>query len=201
MASFVGHSLGALTAYQVIDSLYPNSNKPSLYSKYGLVLFLAILPDLDVLSYIAFGWSFGGIHRGYSHSFSFGISVAVILALPFFYYGWKIFLRLFCALTCASAIHPLLDYFMACGPKLPLFWPFIKIKYLADIQLIPTAYYSHSLSGLFKLLWAPQSLKGMSLEMLQFLPLWLFFLLKSRALKLLCLGLSLLGFMLVLLLY
>ncbi|MBC8439480.1 MAG: metal-dependent hydrolase [Deltaproteobacteria bacterium] len=75
MASVIGHSLSSYWIYSVIRNKYgkdPFSGKTGIF----VIVFLAILPDFDVMVQIVSTW-FGGTnsveHRGFSHSLLFSV--------------------------------------------------------------------------------------------------------------------------------
>lgn len=166
MSTFVGHGLGAVTAY---EALRHTCGLRKGWSARALVVVLAMAPDIDVV----LGMLWPGVinHRGFTHSLLFAALLAA-LASPLLVKGSGPRRILgFLGLWVVCALHPLLDYLMACGPPVPLFWPLCDQSYLSPIQLVPTAYYARSMSGLWGLLSHGPTLRAMGLEVLMFLPL------------------------------
>jgi membrane-bound metal-dependent hydrolase YbcI (DUF457 family) len=171
MASILGHALGGVVAARAFSD---DEKKGLYYSKVFTVsiIVLSVLPDLDIIVWILLKPAGMTPHRGASHSLMF--------ALIFAFIGWLIVSkggkrggwRLPLAFLAASLMHPLLDFLMGCGPKVPFFWPFTKTGYLSSVQLIPTAYYSKSIKGLIGLLiFHKESQIGIIFELMIFVPL------------------------------
>ncbi len=170
MASPIGHLLGAIAVYTAF-SKRDDKTVPSGKLGYILPALIGILPDLDVVAYVLFGFAYGPIHRGVSHSLLMGIIFALFISLFFIKNGFRYFLKTWIILSICSLIHPLLDYLMGCGSKVPFFWPFDSQGYISPVQLIPTAYYSTSFSGLLEVVVMPETWKGIFLETISILPL------------------------------
>lgn len=190
MASLVGHALGAVTIWEAGRRL------PGLASRGGLDYLapfaLALAPDLDVvLRMIGAQVS----HRGPSHSILCGAGLALIaagvvrLARPS-----RGFVKTAAVLLVCSLVHPLLDFLMGCGPPVPFFWPWSAQGYLSPVQLIPTASFSTSPSGLFWVFFAPRTWAGMGLELLSIGPLWFAIRAKRTLPRLALVATSLFGF-------
>jgi membrane-bound metal-dependent hydrolase YbcI (DUF457 family) len=205
MASFVGHSLAAVAAYKGMEKMFDNKPLAAPWD-YLIPASLGILPDLDIIFYIVSGVQFGDIHRGISHSFVFCLFYALVFSLVYFLknrqrvrfpFLYKYLIMLFAS----TATHPILDYFMARGPHLPLFWPLSHEKFISPIQLIPTAYYSLSMKRIMEIFVMFKSFKGYILELVQFLPLILIHSARTKLMTWFWLILSLGGFLLTFLLY
>ncbi len=166
MSSLVGHGLAALAGYQLLKR---PCRLPGGAGGAALALALGILPDLDVAAGILLGGQVA--HRGLSHSLVFAAGAALIAALACNLRRPANLPRAWIGLLLVAAVHPFLDYLMACGPPVPLFWPWIKKGYLSPVQVVPTAYYSRSWQGLLALLHHGPTIRGMLLEVLIFLPL------------------------------
>lgn len=166
MSTVVGHSLAAVAAY---EALRRPCGLAGTWPARFTVAVLAVVPDLDVITSII--WPRLTVHRGFSHSLAFA-AILALAATPALARGpgarW---LLGWLGLTVVCLVHPLLDYLMACGPAVPIGWPIWQEAYLSPIQLVPTAYYSRSLSGLWGLLQHGPTLKAMGLETVMFLPL------------------------------
>ncbi len=166
MSSVLGHGLAGLAVYQAVEQ---PARLPGGGFGVVLALGLSLLPDLDVVGVILWPGQFA--HRGFSHSLLFVAAVSGVLAGLLHLDDWRGFPRAWYGLFAVCAVHPLLDYLMARGPGVPFFWPWDKTGYLAPIQFLPTAYYSHSFKGLAGLLSHGPTLKGMAIESAIFGPL------------------------------
>ena len=202
MASVLGHALGGVVAGRA----FSNDGPRGLYfSKVFTisVIILSVLPDLDIVIWILLKPAGMTPHRGASHS--------LVFAFIFSFIAWIVVSRggkrggylLPVALFAASLMHPLLDYLMGCGPKVPFFWPFEKTGYLSPVQIIPTAYYSKSIKGLIRLLIHRESLMGLIFELMIFIPLLIAEKNKAKGMKLWgpCILLSALSITFVFLVY
>ncbi|MBN2497988.1 MAG: metal-dependent hydrolase [Deltaproteobacteria bacterium] len=171
MASLVGHELAALAAWEAGRQA---GWAPRGRALYLLPAALAAAPDLDVLAGIISGQV---AHRGPSHSLVFALGMAGLsaLALAVLQRGRekKIEpLRLLAVLSACCCLHPLLDILMARGPGVPLLWPFSDLGLLSPVQLVPTAYYARSLSGLLGVALSGRTWAGVGLELLSLGALW-----------------------------
>ncbi len=165
MSSFVAHGLAGLT---VAKALQGPARLPGGWRSAALGFALGAAADLDV--FLAMAWPGLTHHRGPSHSLLFAAGVSLLAALALARPGrppWRPWAGLFLA----AATHPLLDWLMACGPPVPWLWPLVKKGWLCPVQLVPTAYYAHSLAGLTSLLSHAPTLRGLALEGMIFLPL------------------------------
>lgn len=164
MSSFLAHGLAGLT---VAKALQGPARLPGGWRSAALGFAVGVAADLDVLAAMAWPGLTG--HRGPSHSLVFAAAISLLFALALTRRGrppWRPWAGLFLA----AATHPLLDWLMACGPPVPWLWPFSDRGWLSPVQLVPTAYYARSLSGLAALLNHGPTLRGMALEGLIFLP-------------------------------
>lgn len=166
MSSILGHGLAGLAVYQAVQR---PAGLPGGGFGVALALGLALLPDLDVLGVILWPGQFH--HRGFSHSLLFAVAVSGVLGGLLGLDDWRRFLRGWAGLFLVCAMHPLLDFLMARGPGVPFFWPWDQTGYLSPVQLVPTAYYSHSFKGLAGLLSHGPTLRGMAIEAATFGPL------------------------------
>ena len=117
-----------------------------------LSIILPILPDLDVLAF-KFGLPYGHFlgHRGFFHSLTFALILALIATAIFFYKDrlfskkWLLLAGYFFIL---AASHGILDTFTSGGKGIALLAPFDNSRYFAPwtpIQvspLSPTAFFS-----------------------------------------------------------
>ena len=176
MSSIIAHGLASLTVYEAAQkpAALPSGWKGALLG-FGL----GMIPDLDVLAMMALPQFFN--HRGPSHSLVFAWVTAAIIALILRHaHGVAAWLKAWLALGLVMSVHPLLDYLMACGPGVPFLWPWSAKTWLSPIQLVPTAYYAHSLQGLINLISYGPSLQGLLWELIIFLPLLALVLLLKR---------------------
>jgi membrane-bound metal-dependent hydrolase YbcI (DUF457 family) len=170
MASVIGHSFGGVISKQLFKSELEAKKERLLL---GLLIFLALMPDLDVLVYIMVQPSGMTPHRGVSHGLPFIFVVALLatgLTARYFGLGKK---ALFVVCFGALLSHLMLDFLMGAGPPLPLLAPFSDVAFLSPVSLIPWAFYSTSATGLLDIiLWRPAIL-GYGLELLIFVPITL----------------------------
>lgn len=166
MSSVVGHGLAGLAVYQAVKR---PCRLPGGVRGVLLVLGLSLLPDLDVVALAL--WPSVFSHRGFTHSLAFALLAGGLAALAAAWRRRQDLFRAWMGLSLVSAIHPLLDYLMGCGPGVPWLWPLSKAGFLSPMQVVPTAYYSRTLGGLWGLLSHGPTLRGMALEAAIFLPL------------------------------
>ena len=171
MSSPVGHIIGALALYQALEPLTPSC---SPRGRKGLLLvgILAVVPDLD----IAWGWIQGDgtiFHRGFTHSILFAAILAIIGNL-IWYKSVEGFKRIgpIQALFAACLVHPLLDFLMGSGDRLPFLAPFSWRRFLAESQYVPTARFARSIADVPSVLMDPSALRAMGMELWIFLPLF-----------------------------
>jgi inner membrane protein len=198
MASDVGHIIGATIAWEAAKRLR-GKYVPEGAAWYLLPGIIALAPDLDALARVA---GLNVAHRGPSHSLlaAFGLAVAgagfIALRLSF-----RHALRGFIFVFACAAMHPLLDYLMGCGPRVPLLWPWMSKGWLSPVQVIPTAYYAKSARGLAAVYLSKQTWKGILLELLSLGSLWLAVRSRQRDVTWIAMLLSVTGFALTWLLY
>ena len=167
MSSFIGHGLSGVISKQCIKTrLSPRKERWLLF----LSVFLAILPDLDVLVFMALKPAGMVPHRGFSHTLLF-ITAAATFVLAVTY---KIFpisrIRLFFVYFCPLFAHLALDYLMGAGPPVRFFAPVINTGFLSPVKLVPCAFYSTTFGGLLGLLTHGPTRLGFVLEILIFAP-------------------------------
>jgi membrane-bound metal-dependent hydrolase YbcI (DUF457 family) len=172
MASIVGHTFAGIIAKQLCRTKLSAKKERLLLC---LSIFLALMPDLDIVIYILLRPSGMIPHRGLSHGIPFIAASSFFLAvLTYKYFGiskGKLFIFYFSALFS----HLALDFFMGAGPKIAFFAPFSDLAFLSPITLIPWAYYSTTAKSLLQTLFYPPAILGFCLESLIFLPLALSF--------------------------
>ncbi len=162
MSTIFGHALAAVAA-----SRAPGRGGDGRLFTWPVALaatLLAVAPDLDIVVWIALKPVGMTPHRGPSHSLVVGLALALVAWLIVSGGGRRGGWRLALGLALVSITHPLLDYLMGCGPPVPFLWPFIKEGWLAPVQLVPTAYYSRSFSGLLGVLFSPRLMAGLIFE-------------------------------------
>ncbi len=167
MSTVAGHALAAVAAYEALRR--PCRLAAGWPARLGVAA-LAVVPDLDVFTSMI--WPRLSAHRGFSHSLAFA-AILALAAAPLLVKGRGALVWLvgWLGLVLVCLAHPLLDYLMACGPAVPIGWPLWPGAHLSPIQLVPTAYYSRSLSGLAGLLRHGPTLRAVGLEVVMFLPL------------------------------
>jgi len=194
MASVVGHALGALSVWEMGRRL-PGEWRPCSPRWYVLPCFIAIIPDLDVFWHTV-------AHRGASHSLLVALFLAVFAtAIIVIAHGSTMFFKALLITFLCAAAHPLLDYLMGCGPRVMFFWPLTQEGWLSPIQLVPTAYYARSISGLLSVACYPETWKGVGLELISLGGLWLCIGSKRASMRRTYGLVSFFGFLLVFLLY
>lgn len=99
----------------------------------------SILPDLDVLMLrLGFPYGDGFGHRGFSHSLSFALVLALLTA-GFSHRLQTRFLWAFLFLFVTTASHGLLDCLTDGGHGIALWWPFSDERFFAPFQPIAVA--------------------------------------------------------------
>jgi Predicted membrane-bound metal-dependent hydrolase (DUF457). len=169
MSSILGHSLAGVCVASAVGGEQVVRKRKLLI----LTAVLALVPDLDVIIYIAFGAMGINPHRGITHTLLFtvlaGASISLLVGKRFdltFAKGFVLF-------TGVLLSHLVLDYLMGAGPGVPFFWPLSDQGYLFPYKIVPTAYYTLSATGILSLLFYPPTLIGLFFEALIFLPLFL----------------------------
>jgi membrane-bound metal-dependent hydrolase YbcI (DUF457 family) len=168
MSTFVGHAIaGALTSAS-LGGARTLGARLKLATLGGVA---ALLPDLDIVTFLLLRPAGMVPHRGLSHGIAFAALTCCVLALlarrwiPLA--GWRPWLGLFFA----ASTHPVLDCLMGAGPAVPIFAPISDEGYLLPFRALPTAYYGKEpgayVTGAY---WLPNVLAA-SLEALIFGPL------------------------------
>lgn len=173
MASAVGHGLSAYWIYSVLRNRW---NIDPFKGKFGviLIIFIAILPDLDVLLLImsnSLNLSTVFYHRGFSHSLLFGLIASLFIGYITHFYTRLNYLKIVLMVISIFYIHYLLDYLMGAGPPVKFFAPLYNKGFLSSVKFIPTAHYSSSASGMIGVLFSFKTWAGIILEFMIFLPL------------------------------
>ena len=180
MSSFIGHALAGVISKQCIKTELPPEKERRLYI---LAAALALLPDIDVLFYILIKPAGMLPHRGFTHSLLFAAAAAALLpaltrrAFPVSRP------RLFLIYLSPLLAHLALDYLMGAGPPVPFFAPFSYTGFLSPVRLVPCAFYSASMGGLFRLQTQPIVLIGFALETLIFAPAAVFLAVSGQSAK------------------
>jgi membrane-bound metal-dependent hydrolase YbcI (DUF457 family) len=198
MSSILGHSLAGVMAKQTCQAdLSPRKARLLLC----VSVFLAVVPDLDVVIYIMFEPSGMLPHRGVSHSLSFVVIAAgAFTALTVRYFGISK-IKLFGVYFLALFSHLALDFLMGAGPPIPFFAPVVVEGFLSPISLVPHAFYSTSAGGLVQLLFYPPAIVGLGLEFVIFAPIILVLRRPRGRMVVLLLAVSALGVVKTVLLY
>ena len=136
MASLVGHALGALTVWEAGRAVDPPA-VPRGRAWYTLPVVLALLPDLDSIAPMILPFARHWQHRGPTHSVLFALVLAAgaaglvrwlgavgrtgrmsesQMASPGAHGATGALLAILLGCTLA---HPVLDYLMGCGPRVP----------------------------------------------------------------------------------
>lgn len=168
MSSIFAHACAGVIVKESIKTDSSLRNNRLLLS---LAIFVALLPDIDVLIYFIFKSSSIIPHRAETHSLLFAfVTCGFFTILSSRLFNIPIF-KLFLIFLFSILSHLALDYLMGAGPPIPLFAPFSYKGFLSPIKVVPCAFYSKSVTGLFQLLFYPPALIGYCLEMLIFLPI------------------------------
>ena len=155
MSSVIGHAMAGIAIGPRLVRVRQKEKKGRIFAVAAL---LAIVPDLDVPAYIAFG-SFGiAPHRGVTHTILFAVITSVIAAAAGSRYLRLTMLRTFVLALGVLLSHLALDYLMGCGTPLQLLWPFSKTGYLFPYKAVPTAFYGLSAGSLASILIHPLTL-------------------------------------------
>jgi inner membrane protein len=96
----------------------------------------SILPDFDVLAFrlgVPYESAFG--HRGFTHSLTFALAVALVGTLAARYFGASS-VTTFVFLFVAAASHGVLDSFTNGGLGIALLWPWSTRRFFAPFQFI-----------------------------------------------------------------
>jgi len=201
MASIIAHAIGAMLTWEVGRTLRGDWI-PRGHWWYVLPASVGCLPDLDSILPALLSLEGQMVHRGPSHS----ILAAALIAgcacgIVCLSHTLARLRRAFIVLLACALAHPLLDYLMACGPPVPFLWPLTGKGWLSPVQLVPTAYYAGTPSGLIAVFLHPGTWAGTSLEVLSLAPLWLAARFRGIAAKTAFILASAGGFLLTALLY
>jgi membrane-bound metal-dependent hydrolase YbcI (DUF457 family) len=201
MSSVIGHALGAVVVWEAGRRL-PGGWVPRGRASYLAPALVAVAPDLDTIIRMAVGPAAGISHRGASHS----VLIAAVLAcmatavVCVTHRGARVG-RVFAVLFGCALVHPLFDSLMAGGRPVPFLWPFVSRGWLSPVQLVPTAYYARTPGGLLALVVRPGTWAGVGLELLSLGPLWLALRSRRALTSVLCVLVSLGGFLLTYFIY
>lgn len=166
MSTLIGHALaGAVTTRLVASPGAPRGRALP-----ALAAVTALLPDLDIVVFLALRPLGMTPHRGLSHSLLFALASATIVALLASRLVRLPLPRLWRVLLLAASSHLLLDYLMGAGPPLQLLAPMSDRGFIFPWRVLPVAFYGAAggayLSPSF---WTLNALAG-ALELLIFLP-------------------------------
>jgi inner membrane protein len=136
---------------------------------------LALLPDLDLLL-PAVGSSLSPFaHRGAAHSLLAAAIVGVTIALAIRASGGQDSVKWGLLATAVVASHPILDLFSETDLGVALLWPISNARFLAPWHLLPNPPWP----GVF----SPFGLRQLGLELVLFLPLWVYAFFPRRLLR------------------
>jgi membrane-bound metal-dependent hydrolase YbcI (DUF457 family) len=198
MSSILGHGLMGISVASAVAAKSETKNRRKLFV---LAAILSLIPDTDVLFYIAFGVLGMTPHRGITHTLSFAVLMGLALTALFRSYFDLTFQRSFLLFFGVLFTHLVLDYLMGCGPAVPFFWPLTDQGYLFPYKVVPTAYYALSVAGLASVLLHPATLIGMLIETVIFLPLFLISQRRSTSSRLMLTAISIIGLLCSIVLY
>ena len=162
--SMLGHvAIGVATARLITPAGEPSR---LLRARMLMLSALGLLPDLDFL--IPVGGSPVGpfTHRGATHSFAVAIVVGVSIAVAIRLWAVRRAVAWGLLTTAVVASHGILDYFGDTQLGVALLWPVSDARFLAPWHLLPNPPWP----GLF----SPYGLRQLALELLVFLPFWLY---------------------------
>ena len=136
MTTPIGHSIFAFTV-NLFSGGKKTGSKQLMMA--GLILFVAMAPDLDMLPILWQGYQAGiSWHQGFTHSILFGLmttSLALAVSSLFKLETFKKALLLF---SSAAASHLLLDYFTKDGRVpygIPMLWPFSEARFTSPLSI------------------------------------------------------------------
>jgi membrane-bound metal-dependent hydrolase YbcI (DUF457 family) len=167
MASIIGHGFAGIITKQIIKTKLSYKKERLLL---WICLFLAVLPDFDIIIYILFKPSGMLPHRGFSHGLPFILITSIFFTLLSAQYFGILKRKLFLIYFLSLFSHSALDYLMGAGPPIAFFAPFSNISFLSPVSFIPWAYYSKSAKGLLQILFYPPAILGYCLELMIFIP-------------------------------
>ena len=167
MASIIGHGFAGIITKQIIKTKLTYKKERLLL---WISIFLAILPDFDIIIYILFKPSGMLPHRGFSHGLPFILITSIFFTLLSAQYFGILKRKLFLIYFLPLFSHSTLDYLMGAGPPIAFLAPFSNITFLSPVSFIPWAYYSESAKGLLQILFYPPAILGYCLELMIFVP-------------------------------
>lgn len=146
MATFVGHSLVALT---ICASLQRTSlsRAMSIYWWLAALMLVSLLPDLDVLMLRWLPYSHPFSHRGFSHSLFFAVLAAMLITVSCRLAGLvhgsiRTLIMVWLVLAAVMASHGLLDALTDGGLGIGLLSPFSTRRYFFPVRPLPVAWLS-----------------------------------------------------------
>lgn len=148
MSSPIAHTAAAYAVYTAFRQKLPGNpvlGVPHRFAWPLIIIFLSLLPDLDVIAAMTMG-GLEKFHNNLSHSLAVCILASIILA-PLLNLGTKLPLKtgfLLAATCCLS--HILIDL-CTHGRGLMLFWPLTETRYHAPVILFTGVPWSSSLTS------------------------------------------------------
>jgi inner membrane protein len=171
--SALGHiAVGVATARLITP---PGSSPQVLPGRMLAFSVLSMLPDLDFL--IPAGGSQGGpfTHRGASHSLVAAMIVGIAVALAIRASKPQRTMKWGLLVAAVVASHAILDLFGDTTLGVALLWPISDVRFLAPWHILPNPPWP----GLF----SSFGLRALGLELVWFLPLWLYAFFPRRLLE------------------
>ncbi len=168
MPTPVGHGLAGLAVFFTTQQHLSRRHVTAL-----LLIFMALLPDLDFL----FGFAVSDpnrFHHGFSHSFVFVWAIGLLMAAIWAKYSHtslKIYAAVF---GVAGSSHVLLDL-LAADTSVPygaqIFWPFSKDYYIAPFAIFLDIKRASSMDKFWQSLFIAHNFRAVFLEVLLLGPL------------------------------
>ena len=146
MATFVGHSLVALTVCAPLQRT-SLGRAMSIYWWLAILVLVSLMPDLDVLMLRWLPYSHPFSHRGFSHSLFFAVLAAMLITISCRLAGLlhgniSTLILVWLLLAAVMASHGLLDALTDGGLGIGLFSPFSASRYFFPIRPLPVAWLS-----------------------------------------------------------
>ena len=172
--SALGHvAVGVATARLLSPSGTPTE---VLATRMVALSALAVLPDVDFL-FAAVGPSTGPFaHRGATHSLVAAVVVGLIVAVAIRAWGGRRAILWGLVATAVVASHPILDLFSDTDLGVALLWPLSNARFLAPWHILPNPPWP----GVF----SPFGLGQLGLEVLLFMPFWVYAFFPRRLIQL-----------------
>lgn len=168
MSTLVGH---ALVATVISTTAGASCERRSCRLLTLSAIITAVLPDFDVLVYLALKPMDMVAHRGLSHTILFSLISSSIMTILMSRAIRMRIGRLWFVLFLAAISHLLLDYLMGAGHPIEFLAPFYNHGYLLPFRLLPVAYYGKTLDAYFTASFWILNAIAVTLELIIFTPL------------------------------